>query len=93
MSVIVKGMKMPLCCGDCPLCYDNMECEFVGDLHNIWEGRHVNCPLIAISISHGRLIDENDLTLCEYDLNEYHWFRAVPEETLQGAPTILEAED
>ena len=35
-----------------------------------------------------RLIDADALTLCNYDLPGMFSFRAVPEETLEAAPTI-----
>ncbi len=35
-----------------------------------------------------RIIDADALTLCNYDLPDMFSFRAVPEETLEAAPTI-----
>ena len=75
MSVLVKGMKMPECCGICKLSVQVsmslgavMRCRLLGvvwtsavDPHDVLNKRHPNCPLVALPDKHGRLIDENDV--------------------------------
>lgn len=119
MSVLVKGMKMPECCGDCKafVCYR----QWAGDPGDCFCGitksdaeqnkRNDDCPLIEVP-PHTRLIDANAL------MNEFkilqsgreifgmeldssfldssqeistEWYRV--EETLEDAPTIIEAEE
>ena len=54
MSVLVKGMEMPTNCGDCPLCYDMMECSASNirffkvkeQVFDFCTERHPNCPLV-----------------------------------------------
>lgn len=57
MSVLVKGMKMPQNCYECPLCYDGMECLAlqrnldVEDEENspLEYQRMEDCPLIEVT--------------------------------------------
>lgn len=35
-----------------------------------------------------RLIDADEIHYCEYDLDNYHWFRAVDEDEIAEMPTI-----
>ena len=74
MSILIKGMKMPKNCAECPLIYYydervwGHECELMTyDFdEKIKEGRIKNCPLIEIPDKHGRLIDANALRQTMY---------------------------
>lgn len=86
MSILIKGMEMPECCGYCPFEYKNY-CMAKPSLMVESSGRHTSCPLVSVQ-PHGRLIDaEGNVGVnvrmmpggkCEVDLI---------------APTILEAEE
>lgn len=59
MSILIKGMNMPISCEKCPLCYDYLHCSIDDSLHMFLYNRHPNCPLIEIPTPHGRLIEEH----------------------------------
>lgn len=73
MTVIVKGMKMPKCCGDCPFYNlkkhhpDGVVCkaEIYTDARNT---RYDDCPLAEVPTPHGRLMDADEFEV---------WARAV----------------
>ena len=48
MSVLIKGMEMPISCEKCPLCYDYLFCSIDDSLRMFLYNRHPNCPLIEI---------------------------------------------
>lgn len=65
MDILIRGMRMPKNCSDCPLCYGMMECSVLGikffnakekvfDFYTSCTERHPNCPLVPIP-EHGRL--------------------------------------
>lgn len=68
MDVLIKGMKMPSNCDDCPLNYDSIDCMVADNaLREKGSGdflfdheRHPNCPLVPVP-KHGRLIDADAL--------------------------------
>ena len=91
MGVYIKGMKMPKCCQDCPLNYDQMACIVTGtrwwsdtivlmDFDSDKE-RLYDCPLTEIKTPYGRLVDADKL-LVEHSLKL----------TEEFAPTVIEAE-
>ena len=67
MSILIKDMKMPKCCSDCLLNYDQMACAVTGT--RWWSDRIMlmdfdsdkerlyDCPLIEVPTPHGRLVD------------------------------------
>lgn len=65
MSVLVKGMDMPISCAKCPLsiseCSAVMERVKTSEPKIIewipWSYRHEDCPLVEVPTPHGRLID------------------------------------
>lgn len=72
MSVLIKGMEMPDSCRKCELFINCDDCEGretncailgnIGYLHEIPNDfRHSNCPLVEVSVPHGRLIDADAL--------------------------------
>ena len=103
MSVIVKGMKFPAECRECPFEHyyiSNGEticratnATLASDYNPIrFDGRYPDCPLVEIPDKHGRLIETDKLEAdCEYDFY-YEGFSGVSIEQIRNAPTILEAE-
>ena len=67
MSVLIKGMKMPDKCLNCPfmISRDNDDCilqsEVANELAVTWEDLKSRCPLVELPEKHGRLIDETIL--------------------------------
>ena len=71
MSVLIKDIKMPKCCSDCPLEYDQMRCSIAG--YNWYDQDYLDigfdpnkdrlpeCPLIEFPEHHGRLIDADEM--------------------------------
>lgn len=73
MSVLIKGMKMPIGCITCP-CMSfgrddcTMWCKWLDEPLGEWskrggKWRHPDCPLVEVSTPHGPLIDEAALML------------------------------
>ena len=69
MSVIIKGMKMPDRCLDCPfmISRDNDDCILQSGVANelavTWDDLKSGCPLVEIPEKHGRLIDADEKRL------------------------------
>jgi hypothetical protein len=59
MSILIKGMEMPECCGYCPFEHKNY-CMAKPSLMVESADRHPRCPLISVP-PHGRLIDGDAL--------------------------------
>lgn len=93
MSVLIKGMEMPLCCQQCPLCADEGRFCMAARRCIPMVGRVDWCPLVEVATPHGRLIDADELAPI-WDINEDG---AAYEYYLPGmiyyAPTIIEAEE
>lgn len=106
MSVIIKDMKMPLCCDDCCFynTYDYPTCCItnlsMGYKFNPNENRMPYCPLIEVP-PHGRLIDADLIT--NYQMtgkitgaDGSDWGRqtyvVLPIPSLSEIPTVLEAD-
>ena len=65
MSVVIRGMKMPKSCDECPCYYETdgawrNECEVLGKEYIADDYRPEWCPLIELP-PHGRLIDADAL--------------------------------
>lgn len=87
-------MEMPTACFECKL-YNGEYCwcrAVKKEIENL-DARRVSsfCPLVEVPEPHGDLIDKNELTYCSYDLDNYFWFRAVPEETVESTKVIIPA--
>jgi len=99
MSVLIKGMKMPEKCGSCDLFHveSPMHCTVVKGHKTVGAPygmpRPDWCPLIEIPEPHGRLID-GDALQCKVDDIGLGYFAVygVTEDTIDSAPTIIEAE-
>ena len=63
MSILIKGMKMPKKCDECPLGYEEdikwYACSALGLSFRNPNGRIYpdECPLVEVKVPHGRLID------------------------------------
>ena len=99
MSVIVKGMKMPVMCSYCKFrepFIDYAYCH-LAEMDMEYEEsdncRHPDCPLIELS-PHGRLIVEKTITEIRYhDADGYHIVNSEQLCELEiDAPTVIEAE-
>ena len=90
MSIIIKGMKMPKNCWDCPLVNTSpCACKGYSTAIEHTKNRHPDCPLVELP-PHGRLIDGdalNDECVPEPTFSAEMLFRK-----LNNAPTIIEAE-
>jgi len=102
MSILIKGMEMPECCGYCPFEHKNY-CMAKPSLMVESADRHPRCPLVHIP-PHGRLIDADALIAVENRTRTYypesggeslirHYILDyITLEQVKTAPTILEAE-
>ena len=105
MSVLVKGMKMPTRCEDCPVCH-YMErgtitacgCKATMMIRPIdCNSKPYWCPLVEVPTPHGRLIDAKALTKDlgnRWNVNDDQDF--CNKEVWRGiedATTIIPAED
>lgn len=83
MSILIKGMKMPTVCAECPFrearydpgYYNYEHCKALGKIFNehsmeidVFEEKFNDCPLIEISTPHGRLIDEQKALLTNLEI-------------------------
>ena len=96
MSVLVKGMRMPSKCKDCPMYWYDRSISDEQERHicslkpwkRFWgslEVRQAWCPLVEVKTPHGRLIDADDYKRLLADDSKL-W-------VLEHTPTIIEAED
>jgi hypothetical protein len=94
MSILIKGMQMPKECLDCPMCDINDDCVLQKDERfDTWEEQKKDCPLIEVPKPHGRLIDGDALQCKVDDIGlGYYEVLGVTEDTIDSAPTIIEAE-
>ncbi len=97
MSVLIKGMKMPVSCLDCPCNFNSFICKATlkpiyadinKDENDINISRPKTCPLIKVPTPHGRLIDadvlKGDTTI--------RFFGTARVTDIDKQPTILESE-
>ena len=99
MSVLIKGMKMPEKCGSCDLFHveSPMHCTVVKGHKTVGAPygmpRPDWCPLVEVTEPHGRLIDGDALQCKVDDIGlGYYEVLGVTEDTIDSAPTIIEAE-
>ncbi len=95
-SVLIKGMKMPTWCNDCP--FNDKEydvCVATSDRRVIniprWDEIRLShrekwCPLVEVPTPHGRLIDA-DLVAQTHTSGSFDIAKVV-----KNAPTVIEAE-
>ena len=91
MSVLIKGIKMPKCCVDCPCFYDFISCQalpvgacdFSISEFDEYKERLPNCPLVEIDEAkidtqeerYGKWIDYRRIGID----GTFHWFRQCSE--------------
>lgn len=99
MSILIKGMEMPVACFDCPCMQDlsNIDEEYyicaaiehapeITDKNN---GRLPKCPIVEVPTPHGRLIDADALLKI---IEESGMLTTGICRAINVAPTIIEAE-
>ena len=96
MSILIKGMEMPNCCGNCKL-YEDGYCFLLNDTVEDSSRWHNKCPLIEIPTPHGRLIDADAMLREHYngepDGLSFKSASVVQPAMVDKLPTIIEAED
>jgi len=97
MSVLIKGLIMPSCCGECFLCEPySIGCRLLLtflDREDYMHERRKDCPLVEVKEPHGRLIDGDALQCKVDDIGlGYYEVLGVTEDTIDSAPTVIEAE-
>jgi len=81
MSILIKGVEMPKCCGECYVGFcKQIGCELSIGFDDYNKSRHHNCPLVPVP-PHGRLIDADALPI------DIEW------EDILDAPTVIETEE
>ena len=103
MSVLIKYMKMPTSCEDCPLEYydenyygdeSNHRCPLIYKgytSNNRYEKRRDDCPLVPVS-PHGDLIDRDKIVYFKDDSNLVDFDYAYRSQ-INSIPTIIPAEE
>lgn len=104
MSVVIRGIKMPTNCNECPcqaLDDEKWECYCYVDETILVDDatRPIRCPLIELPEHHGDLIDRKDvLDACEFigerptvD-NPYSEKYACRSEIIENIPAVIEEE-
>lgn len=95
MSILIKGMKMPISCYECRFAFDGM-CIANRGRKDI--GITNCCPLIEVPTPHGRLIDADDL-LTDKSVSIigkgmiFGGQYVFSESEIVNAPTIIPAEE
>ena len=87
MGVYIKGMEMPKSCSDCFVSANR--CGLWVGFKEKTKRRSPYCPLVEVSVPHGRLGDLDALK--NYFLEKYVLFDRTLED-IDNAPTVLEAE-
>lgn len=95
MSILIKGMKIPKNCDNCPCYYETEgvwrnECQVLRKECAISEERPSWCPLVEVQ-PHGDLIDRDKfIQFIKEHWDEYdQWFVGM----LEARPVVLESED
>jgi hypothetical protein len=99
MSVIVKNMKMPKNCGECPFIFSSWGIEYYCHLAEsstsaeyVGREKMTNCPLIELP-PHGRLIDADALkTAFPTSENATNIKVSAVRRAINRMSTIIEAE-
>lgn len=91
MSILIKGIDMPIDCWNC-VCIDKEfgKCQatdttIYGDIPK-W------CPLVSVPTPHGRLIDADELSVERNDYDTYNDYSHAFD-MVDYAPTVIEAEE
>ena len=99
MSVLIRGMKMPTSCADCPI-GNALCCPLMPGVPALWaeyanavqeKRMHSDCPLVYIS-EHGDLIDRNALTISTAVPLDGKPYQYVHIDNIKAAPPIILSE-
>ena len=107
MSILIKGMRMPEECRDCPLEMYYMNCgdtrcratnKLLADDYRAipFSGRPDWCPLVEVPAPHGRLIDVDKLLRDApryVDYPPHYEPKLLSILDVENAPTVIEAEE
>ena len=89
MGVYIKGKRKPDTCYDCDFVDGSDDCFFgLGYTGDMCDCVYEDCPLIEVKTPHGRLIDADALVTWDDGYGQ----RCTPIETIEDAPTVIEAE-
>ena len=90
MSVLVKGMKMPPNCCQCPVNMEVCKCgyEYLLEHPELYDKRADDCPLVPVP-PHGRLGDLDKLAFNVMDASTADQALAM----IDDAPTVIPAEE
>lgn len=103
MSILIKDMKMPESCFECPFMFARRYCRadltlnlYQGDYDEL-TGRVVGCPLVEVP-PHGDLIDRDKLPYSRIRIahptgNIGGWNAVVMSAAIKDAPVIIPAEE
>ena len=102
MSILIKGMEMPLNCAMCKMwsiceCLNDFD-DFESICYAVEDGdlvRDKNCPLIELP-PHGRLIDIKSVEDGMFVTvgNDYQrWWNGALESVIDNAPTVIEGSE
>lgn len=95
MSILIKGMKMPRNCSECPVALSGKYCR-INKTYTTYIKlpiRPDHCPLVELPEKHGRLIDERVAydKIAEQEGGYYMDMDGV-DCGLGETPTVIEAE-
>lgn len=91
MGILIKGMEIPVSCGECLKIGWNY--VFECNIDDVEDGEKLNtCPLIPVPPHYGRLIDGDELEQQMVSRKNYVGRLSDPLCLVQDAPTIIEAE-
>jgi len=101
MSILIKGMKLPKDCRDCPMETFYVNCgdtrcratnKLLAEEYNVipFSGRPDWCPLVEVPALHGRLIDADELMR---DISKYHVSDGKFQHWVDVQQTVIEAEE
>lgn len=71
MGVYIPNMEIPKSCGKCPFNVNSLKCSRTSseiDRDFEFQARNSDCPLLAVPVPHGRLIDTDLLLKFEHSI-------------------------
>lgn len=91
MSILIKGMRMPENCSECPVALSGKYCRInkTNATIRVLPIRPEHCPLVALPDHHGRLTDADALVAESLADGAYGY---VSTKEIYDAQTIIEAE-
>lgn len=104
MSILIRGMEMPIKCAKCPIADISAEYYFCEKIDWFGKERPSDCPLVEIPTPHGQLGDldalwdrmynyiDNEGAKMPYGDNDFMIHKDSACELIEDMPTIIEAE-